>query len=177
MSKILVDTIDTRSGTTTLTLGSTNAGTIALGSGDVQSNMLYPAFIATNNTQTSMSGDTWTTYIFDGEVVDTDSAFNTSTYKFVVPSGKAGMYLFTVDVSWSTAPDGALMSIAIAKNDSRFVIQQEDLGSTQSINMSVTGITNCVAGDEINAYLRHSNSGNTENTGTGQFFSGFRIGS
>ena len=44
MSKILVDTIDTRSGTSTLTLGSSNAGTIALGSGDVQSNMLYPAF-------------------------------------------------------------------------------------------------------------------------------------
>ena len=46
MSKILVDTIDTRSGTTTLTLGSSNAGTIALGSGDVQSNFLQPSFLA-----------------------------------------------------------------------------------------------------------------------------------
>ena len=176
MSKILVDTIDTRSGTFTLTLGSSNAGTIALGSGDVQSNFNYPAFIATNNTSTSMSGDTWTVYTFDAEVVDTDSAFNTSTYKFTVPSGKAGTYLFTVDVSWSTAPDGTLMSVAIAKNGSRFVTQQEDLGSTQSLNMSVTGIINCSAGDEIQAYLRHAHSGNTENTGTGQRFSGFRIG-
>ena len=176
MSKIEVNTIDAVSGTSTLTLGSSNASTIALGSGDVQSNMLYPAFIATNNTQTSMSGDTWTTYIFDGEVVDTDSAFNTSTYKFVVPSGKAGMYLFTADVSWSTSPDGTLMSIGITKNGTRFVVQQEDLGSTQSLNMSVTGITNCSVGDEIYAVLRHAHSGNTENTGTGQFFSGFRIG-
>ena len=134
-----------------------------------------PAFIATNNTQTSMSGDTWTTYIFDAEVVDTNSAFNTSTYKFVVPSNQAGKYLFTADVSWSTAPDGALMSIGITKNGSRFVTQQEDLGSTQALNMSVTGITNCSVGDEIYAELRHSHSGNTENTGTGQFFSGFKL--
>jgi hypothetical protein len=42
MSKILVDTIDTRSGTSTLTLGASNAGTIALGSGDVQSNFYIP---------------------------------------------------------------------------------------------------------------------------------------
>ena len=134
-----------------------------------------PAFIATNNTSTSMSGDTWTVYTFDAEVVDTDSAFDTSTYKFTVPTGKAGTYLFTVDVSWSTAPDGCLMSVAIAKNGSRFVIQQEDLGSTQSLNMSVTGIINCSVGDEIQAYLRHEHSGNTENTGTGQRFSGFRL--
>ena len=133
-----------------------------------------PAFIATNSTATSMAGSVWTLYTFDGEVLDTDSAFDTSTYKFTVPTGKAGTYLFTVNVSWSTSPDGALMSIGIAKNGTRFVIQQEDLGSTQSINQSVTGITNCSEGDEITAYLRHE-SPNTENTGTGQYFSGFRL--
>ena len=152
-------------------LSSDGAGTIS--SGGLMTNT--PAFIATNNTSTSMSGDTWTVYTFDAEVVDTDSAFDTSTYKFTVPTGKAGTYLFTVDVSWSTAPDGTLMSVAIAKNGSRFVIQQEDLGSTQSLNMSVTGIINCSVGDEIQAYLRHEHSGNTENTGTGQRFSGFRL--
>ena len=36
MSKIEANTIDSISGTTTLTLGSSNASTIALGSGDVQ---------------------------------------------------------------------------------------------------------------------------------------------
>ena len=57
MSKILVDTIDTRSGTSTLTLGSSNAGTIALGSGDVQSNMLYPAWsVELSANQTFSSG-------------------------------------------------------------------------------------------------------------------------
>ena len=169
MSILKVNTIQDKGGNNLLV--SDGAGTIT--SGGLMTNT--PAFIATNNTSTSMSGDTWTVYTFDAEVVDTDSAFDTSTYKFTVPTGKAGTYLFTVDVSWSTAPDGTLMSVAIAKNGSRFVIQQEDLGSTQSLNMSVTGIINCSVGDEIQAYLRHEHSGNTENTGTGQRFSGFRL--
>ena len=169
MSILKVNTIQDKGGNNLLV--SDGAGTIS--SGGLMTNT--PAFIATNNTSTSMSGDTWTVYTFDAEVVDTDSAFDTSTYKFTVPTGKAGTYLFTVDVSWSTAPDGCLMSVAIAKNGSRFVIQQEDLGSIQSLNMSVTGIINCSVGDEIQAYLRHEHSGNTENTGTGQRFSGFRL--
>ena len=44
MSTLEVNTIDSVSGTSTLTLGSSNAGTIALGSGDVQSNFLHPRF-------------------------------------------------------------------------------------------------------------------------------------
>jgi len=179
MTSILeVEQLDTLSSnaSSTITIGGTNATTLNLGSNITGGSMTNtPAFIATNDTATSMSGDTWTVYTFDAEVVDTDSAFDTSTYKFTVPTGKAGTYLFTVDVSWSTAPDGCLMSVAIAKNGSRFVIQQEDLGSTQSLNMSVTGIINCSVGDEIQAYLRHEHSGNTENTGTGQRFSGFRL--
>ena len=44
MSTIEVNTIDSVSGTSTLTLGSSNAGTIALGSGDVQV-ILTPCFL------------------------------------------------------------------------------------------------------------------------------------
>ena len=62
MSKILVDTIDTRSGTSTLTLGSSNAGTIALGSGDVQSNFNYPAFLAKKSSNQTVASAT-TTFI------------------------------------------------------------------------------------------------------------------
>ena len=44
MSTLEVNTLDSVSGTSTLTIGGSNAGTIALGSGDVQSNFMYPAF-------------------------------------------------------------------------------------------------------------------------------------
>ena len=93
MSKILVDTIDTRSGTSTLTLGSSNAGTIALGSGDVQSNFLQPSFAAKMSAAQSISNDTSTKIAYNTEVYDTDSAYDhSSNYRFTVPSGKAGKY-------------------------------------------------------------------------------------
>jgi|TARA_A100001391_G_scaffold201168_1_gene187507 hypothetical protein len=83
MSKILVDTIDTRSGTSTLTLGSTNAGTIALGSGDVQSNFMYPAFRAYLNGDQNVSDNTPTKVAISAEDFDTDGNFDHSTnYRF-----------------------------------------------------------------------------------------------
>ena len=83
MSKILVDTIDTRSGTSTLTLGSSNAGTIALGSGDVQSNFLYPAFMATTSGATNVNEATNIKVTYNTEVLDTNSNYdNSSNYRF-----------------------------------------------------------------------------------------------
>ena len=96
MSKILVDTIDTRSGTSTLTLGSSNAGTIALGSGDVQSNFLQPSFSAYNTQDQQVPNTTWTKINFVSEFYDTDSAYDTSTSRFTVPSGNCGKILFYV---------------------------------------------------------------------------------
>ena len=100
MSKILVDTIDTRSGTTTLTLGSTNAGTIALGSGDVQSNFLYPAVLGYQSSDQSLTKATSNKIVNWTTTLDTDSAF--SSNKFTVPTGKAGKYF----INWQLSFDG-----------------------------------------------------------------------
>ena len=115
MSKIQVDTIDTRSGTATMQIGSTNTSTINIGvSGDtvnIPSGVTIanagtatgfgeantPAFsvqLGFNQSQ-SISDSTLTKVELDSEYFDTDSAFDTSNYKFTVPSGKAGKYFFT----------------------------------------------------------------------------------
>ena len=54
-----------------------------------------PAFLAFAS-QNSFSINTRSTVTYSSEVFDTDSVYNTSTYTFTVPSGKAGKYLFTV---------------------------------------------------------------------------------
>ena len=94
MSKILVDTIDTRSGTTTLTLGSSNAGTIALGSGDVQSNFLYPAFEARLSSAQGIGDSSDTKVQYDNEIFDTDNCYDNSTnYRFTpTVAGKYFVY-------------------------------------------------------------------------------------
>ena len=45
----------------------------------------------------SLSEATNTTIQFDTKSIDTDNAFDTSTYKFTVPAGKAGKYQIQVD--------------------------------------------------------------------------------
>ena len=88
MSKILVDTIDTRSGTSTLTVGSSNSSAISLaknvslGSNVVQSNFLQPSFLAYVGTGQNVSNSTQTLVQFNTELYDTDSDYDTSTYKF-----------------------------------------------------------------------------------------------
>ena len=60
-----------------------------------------PAFLAyTANGQSQTVSDATTTKLdFETELYDTDSAFSSDT-KFTVPSGKAGKYQFTANVSW-----------------------------------------------------------------------------
>ena len=69
MSKIEVNTIDAVSGTSTLTLGSSNASTIALGSGDVQSNFLHPAFWVIKNASQTIAGDTAVQLTYETEIL------------------------------------------------------------------------------------------------------------
>ena len=81
------DTITIPSGATI-----TNSGT-ATGFGEANT----PAFsvqLGFNQSQ-SVSEDTITKVQLDDEYFDTDNAFDTSTYRFTVPSGKAGKYFFT----------------------------------------------------------------------------------
>ena len=53
-----------------------------------------PAFRATLSNATSMSNGATVKLEFGTEVYDTDSAYDTSNYRFTVPSGEAGKYFF-----------------------------------------------------------------------------------
>jgi len=61
-----------------------------------------PAFLALGVAQT-LSHDTSATITMSNEVFDTDSAYNTGTYQFTVPSGEAGKYLVYGQVSFNAA--------------------------------------------------------------------------
>jgi len=112
LSKVQVDTIDTRSGTSTMQIGSTNTSTINIGvSGDtvnIPSGVTIanagtatgfggdntPAFQAYMSSNQSFSASTYTKVALANEYYDTDNAYDTSTYRFTVPSGEGGKYLF-----------------------------------------------------------------------------------
>jgi hypothetical protein len=101
MSKIEVDAIEPQSGTT-LTIGAsgdtitvpsgatiTNSGT-ATGFGGTNT----PAFRAYMGSSQTIADVTNAVVQYNTENFDTDSAYDTATYRFTVPSDKAGKYFF-----------------------------------------------------------------------------------
>ena len=141
MSKILVDTIDTRSGTSTLTLGSSNAGTIALGSGDVQSNFLQPSFEAYMGSDQTISDNSYTKANINTELFDTDGKYDTSTYRFTPTI--AGKYFVYGSLRFETeASQMLLSSTAIYKNGSiyseRTIDPRNNQGLQNSVDISTT---------------------------------------
>ena len=162
MSKILVDTIDTRSGTTTLTLGSTNAGTIALGSGDVQSNFLYPAFRATLTSDQTVSDNAVTKAQFSTEVYDTDGAYDHSTnYRFTVPSGKGGKYYISVTTNMQDFGQINHGGSLIFKNGSgvqHYFVNWSSGAYGDELSTTCCATLDLSAGDYIEAYVQF-NSG------------------
>ena len=82
MSKLETNTIDTVSGTTNLTIGSTNTSTITMPNGAL-SGQNYPAFEAYLSADQSVSDNTETKVAVNTEIFDTDNCYdNTTNYRF-----------------------------------------------------------------------------------------------
>jgi len=128
MSTLKVDTILKRTGTGTITVGQ-SGDTISIPSGATLSVAgstsglpdNTPYFEATLGSNPTLSDDTFTKVTFASERVDSNSAYDTSTGRFTVPSGEAGKYLFNAtlcltglnaDKRWDTffCQDGSRMS-------------------------------------------------------------------
>ena len=137
MSKVQVDTIDTRSGTATMQIGSTNTSTINIGvSGDtvnIPSGVTIanagtatgfgdntPAFNVKLSSNQDVSDGVGTVVAFNSAQVDTDSAFNTSTYRFIPQTAGKYFISFTMYALSANAGNGNLYSMTahIRKNGS-----------------------------------------------------------
>ncbi len=149
MSKIEANTIDSISGTSTLTLGSSNASTIALGSGDVQSNFNNPAFLAYLSGGSSggaVSNLTATIVNLDTEVFDTDGKFDTSNGRFT--PGIAGKYFLYGSARFQSDADFDPFEVAIYKNGSSELARFQDRHEHYSV-----GVTSVVADLNTTDYI------------------------
>ena len=106
-------TLDIASGATI-----TNSGTATGFGGDNT-----PAFQATMGTtdQPSLTSNTFYKVSMGTELIDTDSAYDTSTYRFTVPSGEGGKYYIFANVAAGTGAGKFYYGqVAIYKNGSRW---------------------------------------------------------
>ena len=186
MATLFVDKIDPQSGTS-LTIGS-SGDTVALTSGVVQSNMLYPAWYVSLSADQTFSDATATKVQFNTEAFDTDNIYDNSTnYRITIPSGKEGKYYIEASVFVDAQAVSNLNRdiVYIYKNGSIVIQSFQDFRSnpSQKMNVNVSTILDLVVGD----YIEIFGYGDTANSGTGIFrgdtsrseswFQGFRIGS
>ena len=182
MSKILVDTIDTRSGTTNLTIGSTNSSTVTFENGAVTGHM-YPAFQATVSSNQSISDNVSTKVNFDTEGFDTDSAYDHSTnYRFTPQV--AGKYYVYVRIGLNANANSELNTVfgKIKKNGSIVEIAHFSFAT----NYARFGTSNVIAvvtlngsSDYVEAFIQGSDQSGSASveSGTYSVFGAFRIGS
>jgi len=158
MSKLETNTIDTISGTSNLTIGSTNSSTVTFESGAATGHM-YPAFAASVTSDQSISSTSWTKIQFNNEILDTNNAYDNSTnYRFTVPTGQAGKYYVCLDYISCSDSDNLIYNIsAIYKNGSIF--KRTDMNSNGTSNASFRRfslnsniIADLSAGDYIEAF-------------------------
>ena len=195
MSKIQVDTIDTRSGTSTMQIGSTNTSTINIGvSGDtvnIPSGVTIAnagtatgfdtagtnSFSVTGSgTQSSIADATWTKITFDSENWDTDDLF--ASDKFTATD--AGKYFFTANVCLSyDSAAGPQFAGRFYKNGSGDSQTKTSLtftsGTVNTVNARVTGILNLAASDYVELYGYADVGSGTASSPAARSMMGYRV--
>jgi|TARA_R100000030_G_scaffold62773_2_gene47536 hypothetical protein len=140
-----------------------------------------PAFFVKLSGNQTINNDSVTTMAFNTEVYDSDSAFDTSTYRFTVPSGQAGKYIFTATGGFSNsdAATAARYQLMFYKNNSLADFSgdfAQAQNSSADPTLNFTTQFDLSVGDYIDARIYH-NASSTEilQSAYARFF-GFKIG-
>ena len=176
MSKLETNTIDTISGTSNLTIGSSNASTITLKSGATLTNFPdnTPAFFAYQTSNQTIANTTNTVVSLDTEAFDTDNAFSSNT--FTVPSGKAGKYYFTIGLRKNNFTSSRF-NISLVNGSGADVVSIEQGTASAYGTANGSTIVNLSAGNTIVMKVYQNQGGNqTTLQGIHQvYFGGYRI--
>ena len=193
MSEVKVDKISPRSGTD-VTLGDsgdtftipsgatiTNSGTATGFGGDNT-----PSFHASLSAdQTGTTNSAWNKIEFDREDWDTDSAYDNSTnYRFTVPAGEGGKYVFVVNVGVAptSGSDAATdyASVRIYKNGSGYptgsgMVRVPVNESGVDVYLGCTTPVELAATDYVEAYCWHDMGTSRKFAESTSFFAGWKL--
>jgi len=181
--------------TNEITLGDANVDTLRMGNGVeivsggalVGGGTNTPTFaVRLSANQTGLADNVPTTVEFDTVEIDTDSAFNTSTYTFTVPTGKGGIYMLIANCHFVHAGQINYNDTSIVKNGTsirtvRFNSRSGDFEDEGS--EIITTIETLAAGDAITIKANANSGDGTTTTLNGgatadvptTFFRGFRL--
>ena len=136
-----------------------------------------PAFQAHRTGTQSISNSTFTKIQNNVELFDSDSAYDHSTnYRFTIPSGASGKYLFGVSVNIHDLTDTSYAYALVYKNGSK--LKENIVSASRTIPTSVHTITidDASDGDYYEAYTKQVSGGSLDlNHIYGNVFFGYRI--
>ena len=154
---------------------SDGSGTVTLDSnfsGVLPSNT--PAFMARRSSTQAMANGVDTKVIFDSEISDTDSAYDTSTGRFTVPSGKGGKYYIHSKLRWAETDDWDSCELYVFVNGSALSYMSSWWVQRNNSTQSSSGILTLNAGDYVEIYC-YQGSGSSRNISNHCVFNGFRL--
>ena len=159
--------------------GSNNAF-IQLGVIDTNFGINKPAFAVRPSGAQAIANTTFTIVNNNTEILDTDSAYNTSNYKFTVPTAKAGKYVIGGQVCIDDLQDGDAIQMSFYVNDAQLTAYgkvSRAYCSAADVFTSVHAqvILDLAAGNTVAQYVEH-NEGNNQNTVTAEtWFYGYKL--
>jgi len=147
---------------------------------------MTPAFCAANTSGSdqTVSNATETKVNFATEVFDTNSAYDTSTSRFTVPSGEAGKYFISSNCTLGTgsSADVNYINYSIYKNGSRWFRNHPRFDGNEALSMLgfIQDIMDLSVGDYIEIYALIAVDANTpkifvSNTNFRPVFQGYKI--
>ena len=117
---------------------------------------------------------------FNTEDWDTNSAYDTSSYRFTVPSGEAGKYFFhaRVYIEWGNAA-GEIGRLQIAKNGTAVAIDAVTASGdpTSGSSIRITTLLDLAVDDYVDVRLYHNQGGSqdADNDSDFTYFTGFKV--
>jgi len=122
-----------------------------------------PAFFAYLNANQSITQDSWSKVNLNAELFDTDSGYDTSAYKYVVP--ETGKYLMGIGGQMGFLDDTESLRMIINKNGSLdYDLYERKYSPTTNEHVSARScnIMSLSANDELELYCYH-NEGSAQN--------------
>jgi hypothetical protein len=180
MSKILVDTIDTRSGTSNITIGSSNASQITLKSGATLTNFPAntPAFEAYPSASLSVASSTSVKVQANTERFDSDNAYdNSSNYRFTPQV--AGRYFTYCSFTYNLTNGSIGLVAEIRKNGTAVLSSKhEDMPGSNYLTGYVGGVVQLNGSSDYLEMFTLTSSGSTRTLAADSqrcFFGAYRI--
>ena len=134
-----------------------------------------PIVFARLSSSQNITNNTTTDVAFANEIIDTASAFNTSTYTFTVPSGQGGAYVVSAIVR-KVNFNATRCYIDLITSGGNFVFEHGDSGNGTNYNtMGGTVITNLSASETVKVRFYHNDASTQAITNDGTYLAIFKL--